>query len=564
VLRVTAGPEAVLRPDAAARWPAALADGAAGAPEPDRVRALGLAAALAVGLGERGAAAQALRQLRASGAFGELVAAALAGAGMPGAHVPVAGLTPQDRDWVVLQCYRAGREVPAWLAAGVDPAALASADPLSAIESLAHAALAGRDPAAVGSGLHDWLARADADGLDQYVQREVLAPLCRTVGRLGLRGRADLVDPGAFGRVLRDGIDSQYRSELRWEFAQLADRLLGLGYDRLVAGLAAESAGWGTSFDDLELAALLRQGRDGTAAERFAVILEDRAQRPIADGDGFGVLPSGGLEAPVVEQMLEVAWRAPPSTARTGSLAQLAVLSAQAGRSAADLAQLVAQVRALIDPRASTERWAGHPYVGSRLIERETVAAGHALLDLALASGATEPALGLALIRQAWEYADPAGPLPPIERGGVDRSVARALGRLPSPPALPDALTGPERRLIEAQAAQYDLGRVEQGRPAGAAITGRAPEWVRTLTLQTLTAQGRWTEAIAVAVAGTEKFVWGQRLGLLARSCADLDAPDALAQVLGAVAALPLGDEQVRAARGVVLRHCVFADCWSW
>jgi hypothetical protein len=361
--------------------------------------------------------------------------------------------------------------------------------------------------------------------------------------------------------VLRDGIDSQYRSELRWEFAQLADRLLGLGYDRLVAELAEESSGWGTSFDDLELAALLRHGRDSTAAQRFAVILMDRAQRPIADGDGFGVLPSGGLQAPAVAHLLEVAWTAPPSAARTGSLAQLVVLSAQAGGSADDLAQLVAQVRALIDPRASTDRWADHPYVGSRLIERETMAAVAALLDLAQAVGATAPGLGLALIRQAREHADPAGPLPPIERGGVDRSVARALGRLPSPP---DALTGPERRLIEAQAAQYDLGRVEQGRPAGAAITGRAPEWVRTLTLQTLTAQGRWTEAIAVAVAGTEKFVWGQRLGLLARSCAGLDAPDALAQVLGAVDVLPLGDEQVRAARGVVLRHCVFADCWSW
>lgn len=522
-----------------------LVAGSVGASSPHAERALGLAAALSLGLGDGEGAADALRRLR--GAFGGALAAAL----LAEPDVPVASLTLAYRDWIVLQCYRAGRAVPPALSADVDAPDL---EPLRAIETLAHAALASPDPHAVVAGLSDWLASADDGGLDEHVQQQVLAPLHRTVVRLGLRGCADPVEPGAFGLVLRDCIDSQYRSEMRWEVGQLADRLTALGYDGLVAALVQESSGWGISYADAELAALLHHGRNQTAAQRFADILADSARPPVTIWDGVGVLPSGDLPTPVVAQLLQVAWDAPPSASRTASLAQLAALSPQA----AEGDRLVAQVAALIDPWASTGRWAGHPNAGARLIEREILAAVPALLDLARPA---DPPQGLALVRAAWRFADPIGPLSPFDRGGVDRAVARALGRLP---AAREMLTEPERRLVHEQAALYALGRVEQGLPPDPGTTSAAPQWVRTLVLQTLAAQDRWIDAVTVAVNGSGLSARVQRLGQLARSCADLDTPDALPGVLAAVESLGLGDDEVRAARGQVLRGCLEAESWSW
>jgi hypothetical protein len=82
--------------------------------------------------------------------------------------------------------------------------------------------------------------------------------------------------------------------------------------------------------------------------------------------------------------------------------------------------------------------------------------------------------------------------------------------------------------------------------------------------LQTLAAQDRWIDAVTVAVNGSGLSGRVQRLGQLARSCADLDTPDALPGVLAAVESQGLGDDEVRAARGEVLRGCLEAESWSW
>ena len=553
----------VLRPARAAEWVTALLEAADDVPAAERTHPLGLAAALAVGLGESDRAAGCLQLLGRGGALGQVIAAALS----TGADAPpeeqIDSLSPQERDWVVLQCYRAGRQVPPALAVRLDSAALAALDQLTAIEELAHAALACNDPDAVVTGFSDWLSRADSDGIDYFIQRDVLAPVCRTMVRLGMRGWVEQTRPEQLGLLLRDCIDSEYRSEMTGEFVELADRLMQLGYHVLVVRLAEESSGWGRYYDDIALAALLRHDRHEEAMSQFAGVLADRALRPPSRSECSGVLPvtTRAFAPPVVHGLLDVARAAPPSSARTGSMAQIAVLTAKTGDPDGDLADLVAEVRALIEPRASTDRWAAHPHSDSGLINYETMAAVSALLDLALAIAATDKAQGLALIREALELADPDGPLAPIDRGHVNRRVAQALGQLPDPP---HQFSEEERVVVEAEATHFTLGLLEQGSTSSPAIASILPEWVRTRALQMLATQGRWAAAIEVATAGKEKFWWVRRLGYLAQMCAALDEPEALGAVLAAVESLPLSEQEIRTARGMILRDCVFAESWSW
>jgi hypothetical protein len=315
-------PAEALRPARAADWTSALLRAAADAPAADGTRALGLAAALASALGEGDRAVACLRLLRRRDALGQLVAAAL-GQGDPSAQ-QVAPLLRHDRDWVVLQCYRAGLEVPAALAIGVNRNALAAMDLLPAVEELAHAALACQDPGAVATGLGDWLSRADSEGIDHFIGLDALALVCRTIVRLGLRGAAQNIRPEQFG-LLIGGIDSEFTSEAYGEFRLLAIRLMGLGYSSLVVSLAEESTGGGRYFDDIAVEALLLHGKDDEAVAQLAKLLADRALQitPGISDWGAKMLPSQALPPSVVSRLLDVAREAPPSLVRTYLVDQL-------------------------------------------------------------------------------------------------------------------------------------------------------------------------------------------------------------------------------------------------
>jgi hypothetical protein len=315
-------PAEALRPARAADWTSALFQATAEAPPADGTRALGLAAALALGLGEGDRARACLRLLWRRDAFGQLVAGAL-GPGDPSAQ-QVAPLSARDRDWVVLQCYRAGLQVPAALAISVDRNALSAMDLLPAVEELAHAALACQDPWAVATGLGDWLSRADSDGLDSSVGPDALALACRTIVRLGLRGAADLIRPEQFG-LLIGCIDSEFTSEAYGEFRQLAIRLVRLGYASLAVALAQESTGGGRYFDDIAVEALLLHGKDAEASAQLAKLLADRALQitPGISDWGATMLPSQPLAPPVVSRLRNVAREAPPSLVRTYLVDQL-------------------------------------------------------------------------------------------------------------------------------------------------------------------------------------------------------------------------------------------------
>ena len=67
---------------------------------------------------------------------------------------------------------------------------------------------------------------------------------------------------------------------------------------------------------------------------------------------------------------------------------------------------------------------------------------------------------------------------------------------------------------------------------------------------------------------GSETFPWVLRARRLARLCAELDRPDVLGAIMGAVASLPLTVEEVRGLRDWSCRSvwsptCGHGDCGS-
>ena len=162
---------------------------------------------MAVGLGQDDQAARWLSQLRRETGLGRVVAAALE----PGPAVPtadeVASLPPKVRDWVVLQCHRAGRDLPDVLEHPFAPDSLAAMELSDAIEELALAPLGSPDAQPVAEAMSEWprrVRRADGWGPTpnlEHPHSHLVAPILRTVAALGLRGALDRVDPEQFGSV---------------------------------------------------------------------------------------------------------------------------------------------------------------------------------------------------------------------------------------------------------------------------------------------------------------------------------------------------------------------------
>ena len=201
----------------------------------------------------------------------------------------VALLSPQDRAWVVLQCYRSARDVPPAFFRRVEPAELAALDPQAAIERVADAALASDDdPGALLAGLDGWIRRLPVEGLDNRDAAIAIRPqFARLLVRLALRGWIDGIDLSRAGSSYAI-IDAAAPGEAWPAFVRIVDRLVQTGHCGWVEsfvehndGHASEEEGAPGSAQAIELrAALLRHGRVNEAVAHVAKSLPGPSASP--------------------------------------------------------------------------------------------------------------------------------------------------------------------------------------------------------------------------------------------------------------------------------------------